>query len=81
MMMKKQGKIDAAIDFLEEQGYYLGNLWHIDDVMKRYKCTKEEAMDILDDAVGGEFVMEMINCRIVDFCENEGFEPIEEDEE
>ena len=72
-MMKRQGKIDAAISFLEDEGYYTRNLWHIDDVRGKYKCTKEEAMDILDTAVGGEWIMEMINERISDFCNNEGY--------
>lgn len=32
----------------EQTGYYLDLLWHIEDVTSRYKCSDEEALEILD---------------------------------
>ena len=52
--------IAGAKKFLEEQGYYTHNLWHIDDVMDSYKCSEEEALLVLDKALSNEWTMEQI---------------------
>ena len=33
---------------LKDRGYFVDNLWHIDDVQYRFECTDEEAMEVLD---------------------------------
>lgn len=33
---------------LKDRGYFVANLWHIDDVQCRFKCTDEQAMEVLD---------------------------------
>lgn len=43
-------KITEALDYLESQGFYIRNTWHIQDVQDKFKCTEEEAFDVLDDA-------------------------------
>lgn len=43
--------IESAKQFLKENGYYVDNLWHIDDVKIHFKCTDEEAYDVLDDVL------------------------------
>lgn len=43
----KSNKIDEARKFLEEAGYFTGNLWQVDDVQGKFECTDAEAMDVL----------------------------------
>ena len=45
---------------LQLRGYYTNNLWHVDDVMKNYNCTSENALEILDDVMQGEYVTSMV---------------------
>jgi hypothetical protein len=53
-------KILEAKRTLREAGFYVGNLWHIDDVKLNYKCDDETAQDILDDALSNDATMEQI---------------------
>ena len=55
-----KNKIEAAKKILEEQGYFTRNLWHVDDVKGMFKCTDEEAQDVLDDALTNDGTMEQI---------------------
>lgn len=45
---------------LQLRGYYTNNLWHVDDVMQNYNCTSENALEILDDVMQGEYVTSMV---------------------
>ncbi len=45
---------------LQLRGYYTKNLWHVDDVMQNYNCTSENALEILDDVMQGEYVTSMV---------------------
>lgn len=60
-------QITEALDYLESQGFYVHNLWHIQDVQDKFDCTEKEAFTVLDDAVSGEWIIEQINERILDF--------------
>tara|TARA_R110002096_G_C14406904_1_gene707944 strand:+ start:418 stop:819 length:402 start_codon:yes stop_codon:yes gene_type:complete len=33
---------------LKNRGYFVDNLWHIEDVQDRFECTDKEAMEVLD---------------------------------
>jgi hypothetical protein len=33
---------------LKNRGYFVDNLWHIEDVQDRFECTDDEAMEVLD---------------------------------
>lgn len=57
-------KVTEALDYLESQGFYINNLWHIQDVQDKFDCTEEEAFEVLEKAVSGEWVIEAINERI-----------------
>jgi hypothetical protein len=57
-------KVTEALDYLESQGFYIKNLWHIQDVQDKFDCTEEEAFEVLEEAVSGEWVIEAINERI-----------------
>lgn len=59
--MSKQDKEKEALQFLEDQGYYVGSLWHIDDVINNSDAdiSDREAYHILGDALDSEYVMEI----------------------
>ncbi len=51
---------EQAMQFLQDQGYYVGNLWHISDVQNKFECTDEEALDILNDVHQHDGIVERI---------------------
>lgn len=65
--MEERDPVTEALDFLESQGFYIRNLWHVQDVQNHFNCTDEEALDLLDQAVSGEWIIELINGRILNF--------------
>ena len=38
----------TPITDLKDKGYFVDNLWHIDDVQRMFECTDEQAMEVLD---------------------------------
>jgi len=70
---------DQAKELLKKNGYYIDNLWHVDDVQQKCYCTEEEAQEILDMSLTNEGTMEHINDTIYHFI-NEKSHPIELDE-
>lgn len=56
---------EQAMQVLRDAGYYLGNLWHIDDIDDD-SFTKEEKLDILQNAIDRDYVYEIINENIHD---------------
>ncbi len=61
---------------LEERGYYVQNLWCVEDVTSKYKCSDEEAQNILNDALTNEYMMSEI-WEAIDMAA-EGYEEVEE---
>lgn len=49
-----------AKEVLRKAGYFVEYLWQIEDVQAHYECTDEEAMNILESALGNEATMEQI---------------------
>ena len=49
-----------ARKFLAEQGFFTENLWHVIDVTGTYKCTDEQAQQILKDALTNDYIMSAI---------------------
>jgi hypothetical protein len=67
---------------LKENGYFVDNLWHIDDVRLKYKdVSKDDAQRILDRALTNEATMEQIWFAIDSVAEAEGFVLLYEKEE
>ncbi len=62
----EEDKTTECLDYLESQGFYVQNLWHIQDVQNQFECSDEEAFEVLDNAVSGEWIIEQINGRILD---------------
>lgn len=57
-------EIEKAKATLREAGYFVENLWHVDDVQSRYECDNETALEILDRALTNEATMEQIRFAI-----------------
>jgi hypothetical protein len=70
--------VEQAKEILEKNGYYVGNLWCVDDVKAKFKCTDEEAQDVLDGALQNEATMQQIWYAIDVHGENDGLERVEE---
>lgn len=57
---------EQAKQVLREAGYYVDNLWHIDDVMGRFDCNEQEAQEVLNEVLHNEFFIEQINLMLDD---------------
>lgn len=54
-------KIEEAKATLRDAGYFVDNLWHVDDVKSRYEgCDDDDAQEVLDRALTNEATMEQI---------------------
>jgi hypothetical protein len=53
-------EIEKAKKTLRDAGYFVDNLWHIDDVYSRFTCDPETAQDILNGALTNPATMEQI---------------------
>jgi hypothetical protein len=67
--MENQKDIDKARQTLKQAGYYVGNLWSIQDVMEQYECTEDEAQEVLDRSLTNEATIEQIQFSIREFAE------------
>jgi hypothetical protein len=52
-------EIEKAKQVLENAGYFVDNLWSIEDVQQTYNCTDEQAMEVLEGALTNEEVTEI----------------------
>jgi len=57
---KTQMTTDDARKFLAEQGFFTGNLWHIEDVTSLYECSDKDAYKVLEMSLTNEYLMEQI---------------------
>lgn len=55
---------EQAKQVLRDAGYYVDNLWHINDVMDRFECNEQEAQEVLNVALTSGHVMETIHYTI-----------------
>lgn len=65
---------EQAKQVLREAGYYVDNLWHVNDVMDRFDCDQEDAQEILHDSLTNELIVEKIFLEIKDFSETRGLQ-------
>lgn len=56
--------VAQAKEVLRNAGYFVDNLWHIQDVMDRYECDEETAMEVLDSALTNDATMEQIHFAV-----------------
>lgn len=75
--MEARKKIDAihnAKEVLREAGYFVDNLWSIDDVKLRFAVFDDkDAQGILSDALTNEWITEQIHRTIEDTAMDMGF--------
>jgi hypothetical protein len=76
---KTQLSIEDARKILENNGYFVANLWHVYDVTSTYRCTNEQAYGILNDALTNEYIMEQIWDAIDSVAEDLNLEKNEND--
>ena len=69
--------IEQAKGFLKSKGYYVGNLWHIDDVFTRFDCTEEEAQEILNEALTSDSTFNTIWENIDYYGDTAALKPFE----
>ena len=60
-----------AKDFLRSEGYFVDNLWHVNDVQENFECDDETAQNILYWVLTSDRVIEFINEDINLIAENE----------
>ena len=60
---------EKALEFLNSQGYFVDNLWHVNDVCIDYECDEQTAYEILGRAVCNDFIMQHINEEIAEQAE------------
>lgn len=72
--------IEAAKKVLTDAGYYVDNLWHIEDVTSRYKCDDTTAMAMLDSALTHSWIVEKINETIDEMANEDEIERKDDDE-
>lgn len=70
--------VDQAREFLKSKGFYVDNLWQVEDVQAKFKCDESNAQYILDEALTNEATMEQIWLSIDIFGEMEGLERVDE---
>jgi hypothetical protein len=57
---KTQLSIEDAKQILESKGYFVDNLWHIEDVKSSWECSDTDAHKVLEVALTNEYLMEQI---------------------
>lgn len=72
MSKATQKQIDDARALLKANGFFVDNLWTVDDVKHKYKCTDDVAQDILENSLTNDATMEQIWLSIDTFAEMEG---------
>ena len=54
-------KIREAKEVLRKQGYFVDNLWSVEDVMDKFECDENDAQFILGEVLTHPYIMEKIN--------------------
>jgi len=49
--------INQAKEVLKANGYFVDNLWHVNDVKSKFNCTDDDAQYILGQALTNEATM------------------------
>tara|TARA_R100001086_G_C11644074_1_gene205357 strand:+ start:57 stop:320 length:264 start_codon:yes stop_codon:yes gene_type:complete len=71
-------KIADAKELLRQNGYYIHNLYHIDDVTRMYECTDSEAMEIIELAIDNDGTANQIWENMRYFAEDMGLKEKED---
>ena len=69
--------VEQEKEVLKANGYFVDNLWCVDDVKAKFKCTDEQAQDVLLMSMINEATMEQIWFSIGEFGRIEKLEEVE----
>jgi hypothetical protein len=58
---KTQLSVDDAKEILKSKGYFVDNLWHIDDVTSSWECSDTDAYKVLEMALTNGWTMQGIS--------------------
>jgi hypothetical protein len=72
MSIDREHAIANAKLVLKQAGYFVDNLWHINDVQHRFECDDDTAQEILNDVLTSDWCFERINEAIYDVALMEG---------
>lgn len=64
--------IEEAKDFLKSKGYFVSNLWHVDDVKTLFKCTDDEAQEVLEEALTSDSTYDAVWFNISFYGRDQG---------
>ena len=78
MEQSREVAIANAKLVLKQAGYFVDNLWHVDDIKINYDCDDDTAQEILNLAFTNDYTMETVNYSIKDLAELKGLKPIEQ---
>lgn len=68
-LKEKLNDVATARTLLRSKGYFVENLWCVDDVIENWNCSKDVAYDVLCRAMKNEATMEQIFLAIDYTCE------------
>ena len=57
---KMKMTVEEAKEVLKQNGYFVGNLWSVDDVQLNWKCDEDTAQEVLHKALTNDATMEQI---------------------
>lgn len=70
-------QVDEAREVLRKAGYFVDNLWHVNDVKDNYVVLdNEDAQEVLDDALTNEWIIEQIHLTISDVAMSKGYKKV-----
>lgn len=64
--------ISQAKNLLEDNGYYVHSIYHVDDVTRMFDCTDTQAMQILELAIDNDGTANQIYENMIYFAEDMG---------
>ena len=76
--MKRYEEIAKAKNLLEDSGYYVHSIYHIDDVSRMFDCTDAQAMQILELAIDNDGTANQIYENMRYFAEDMGLKEKED---
>lgn len=70
--------VEEAKEVLKQNGYFVDNLWSVDDVQLNWKCDEDTAQEVLYKALTNDWVVEQIFFAIGSAAEEMELERLED---
>lgn len=62
---------NACKNHLKDNGYFVDNLWHLDDVRNKFDCTDDQAYKVLSRVLESDYIMGSIHEAICQVAQDE----------